>query len=587
VNRTYYLEELAFLRELGREFAQENPTLAPMLAEPGSDPDVERVLEGVAFLTGMIRERLDDDLPEITQTLIEMLWPHYLRPLPSLCIVEFAHPTKPKIGVTQVLPRWQTELESVPVDRTPCRFRTCFDVPFHPLRIAEVAPEPAGSGGLRIRFEILGNAKPESLRLDPLRLYLHGDLSSAAQLHLWLVRHARAVEIAGCEKGSRRHSLPQHPAPIAPVGFEDAEGLFPYPQRSFAGYRVLQEYFAFPQKFLFVDIKGIPNLAALGIKGPFEIVVRFDERPPDGVRIDAEHVRLHCTPAVNLRALAADPITVSPERRSYLIRPADAEPAHFDVYGVESVVGLMRGSLERRTYDSFYSFRHGLRDDRPAVYYKLSRRPVAGNANHSDCSLSFVSVDEKNALPEAETISTELTCTNRSLCQGLRPGDVRFHTDRSPEFAEFKNLTTPTRSVLPPLQGPVHWGLISHLALNFRSIAHVDELRNALRLYDFHALHDRQAARALDLRLRAITAFEAKPEERMFRGSPVRGMHTRLELDEESFSSEGELHLFASVLEEFLALYVSLNSFSHLSVYGTRHRGVYEWRPRLGRQIIL
>jgi type VI secretion system protein ImpG len=584
----YFQEELEFLRELGREFARENPTLAPMLAESGTDPDVERVLEGTAFLTGLVRQRLDDDLPELTQALLEMLWPHYLRPLPSLCVVEFAHPAKPKVGTTQRIPRGQTELESVPVDGTPCRFRTCYDVDLHPLRVGDARLDAAGRGSLRVRFEVVGNAKLEEVRPDPLRLYLAGDVPAASLLLLWLLRHVRAVEleIPDGPRRAKRYALPERPTPVRAVGFSEDEGLLPYPPHAFLGFRLLQEYFALPQKFLFVDVVGIPALKSLGVTTGFEVVFHFGERPPDSLRVDPEHLRLHCTPAVNLRAMSADPIVATPEKRSYMVRPADPEPAHFEVYSVDSVIGLPQGRGERREYEPFYSFRQGLRAERDPVFFQSRRRPAVGRPN-SDVFLSFLSLDAKSAIPEAETISIDLTCTNRTLCEGLRPGDVRAQTDRSPQFCDFRNLTTPTRSVLPPLEGAAHWGLISHLSLNFTSLASLEGLRAALRLYAFHALYDRQAARALELRLGALASLAQEREERLFRGAPVRGVHARLGIDEEAFSSEGELHLFASVLEEFLALAVTLNGFSRLTVRGTRHGEEYAWSPRLGRQIIL
>jgi type VI secretion system protein ImpG len=584
----YYAEELEFLRELGREFAREYPTLAPALSEAGADPDVERVLEGVAFLTGLIRKRLEDDLPELTQTLLEMIWPHYLRPVPSMSIVEFTHPPKPKVSSTQRIPRETTELDSLPVDGTPCRFRTCYDVDFHPLKIGDARIDAAGRGSLRIKFEILGNAKLEDLHIDPLRLHLHGDLPAVTMVYLWLLRHTREVEIEVQAGGRRvrRHTLPQHPSPIRPVGFSGDEGLIPYPRHSFLGYRLLQEYFALPQKFLFFDVGGLSALGALEPEGSFELVFHFSERPPEGMRVAAEHIRLNSTPVVNLRPMNADPIIVTPERMSYLVRAADPDPGHFETHRVDRVVGLLHGRAERREYEPFYSFRHGLRENREPVFYKLTRRPAVGRPN-SDCFLSFVSTDEKQALPEAETVSIDLTCTNRKLCESLRPGDIQLHTDTSPEYAEFRNITPLTRSVLPALEGDLHWRLISHLVLNYASLQSLEGLRGILRLYDFHALYDRQAARALDLRLEAIQAVAATSEERLFRGAPIRGTHTILTIDEDGFSSEGEMYLFTSVLEEFLTLYVSLNSFSHLTVRGMKHGETYAWKPRVGRQIIL
>jgi type VI secretion system protein ImpG len=585
----YYQEELELLRELGREFSREHPALAPHLAEAGTDPDVERVLEGVAYLTGGIRERLDDDFPQLTQTLLEMLWPHYLRPVPSTSIVEFAHPAKPRVSSSERIVRGTTELESVPVDGTPCRFRTCYDVDFHPLRIAEARLESGGRGALRVRFEVVGNAKLGELRLDPLRLYLHsGDLSLSTTLYFWLLRHVEVAELEVVKGGKlHRAPLPARPPPVRPAGVREEEGLFPYPRHSFLGYRLLQEYFTLPQKFLFVEVFGLGALAELAPETSFDLVLRFRERPPDGLRVSADNVRLYCTPVVNLTARDADPIRLDHRKTSYLLRPSDPEPNHFEVYSVETVTGLAHGTGERREYLPFYSFRHGMSPGDPrAIYYQLRRAPAVGKPN-SDVYLSFVTAEERGRLPETETISVELTCTNRRLPEGLKPGDIRQHTDVSPQFAEFRNLTPLTPSVMPPLGGGFHWRLISHLALNRVSLVSPDALRGILGLYNFQALHDRQAGRANQLRLAAISAIEARPSERIFRGTPMRGLHTRIELDEGGFAGEGELYLFATVLEEFLALYVSLNAFSQLTVRGKQKGEIYAWPPRVGKQTLL
>jgi type VI secretion system protein ImpG len=584
----YYQEELELLRELGRDFSREHPTLAPHLGEAGSDPDVERVLEGVAYLTGGIRERLEDDFPQLTQTLLEMLWPHYLRPVPSTAIVEFSHPAKPKVTSTERIPRTVTELESVPVDGTPCRFRTCYDVDFHPLRLAAAQLEPTGRGALRLHFEVLGNAKVAELALDPLRLFLSGDMSLSSMLYLWLVRHVEAAELEVVMGGkTRRAALPARPTPVQPAGMREEEGLFPYPRHSFPGYRLLQEYFTLPQKFLFVDVRGLGALAQLAPETAFDLVLRFRERPPEGLRVTQENVRLHCTPVVNLLARDADPIRLDHRKTSYLLRPSDPEPNHFEVYSVDGVTGLAHGTGERRAYLPFYAFRHGMAaGDPPGIYYQLRRVPAVGKPN-SDVYLSFVSNEERGQLPETETISVELTCTNRRLPEGLRPGDIRQQTDVSPQFADFRNLTPLTSSVLPPLGGGFHWRLISHLALNQVSLASPEALRGILGLYNFQALYDRQAGRANQLRLAALSAVEARPAERIFHGTPMRGIATRIELDEAGFAGEGELYLFATVLEEFLALYVSVNAFSQFTVRGKQKGETYTWPPRVGRQVIL
>ncbi len=584
----YFQDELDFLRNLSREFAREHPTLAPALAEASSDPDVERILEGTAFLTAAIRQKLEDDLPELTQTLLQMLWPHYLRPVPSTTIVQFDHPTRAKVTGRENLQRDAVELDSVPVDGTPCRFRTGFDVAFRPLRVENAQLEPEGRGRLRIAMRILGGASLEDLDLDSLRFYLHGDLPFASTLYRWLLRHNGGVALECSEDGrTRRVELPRAPSPITAAGFGEDEALLPYPRHSFPGYRLIQEYFTLPQKFMFVDIGGLSALGSLEPTERFEIVVAFDERPPDGLRVSADNLRLHCTPVVNLQARDGEPIRLDQKRSHYMVRPEAPEPSHLEVYSVDRVVGIKPGTAKRRTYPSFYAFRSGVEsDDEAPVYYKLQRRNAVGAPN-SSCYMSFVNAEEEGTTPEAETISLELTCTNRRIAEGLRPGDLCRHTERSPQFAEFRNLLAVTPSVVPPLEGGFHWRLISHLSLNFVSLADAEALRSLLSLYDFASLHDRQAALAAERRLGSIQSVDARPGERLFRGAAVRGVQTTIRLLEDRFSSDGEVYLFARLLEEFLALYVSVNSFSQLTVVGAQRGERYEWPPRVGTQFTL
>jgi type VI secretion system protein ImpG len=314
-------------------------------------------------------------------------------------------------------------------------------------------------------------------------------------------------------------------------------------------------------------------------------VVRFRDRPPEGLRVSAENLRLHCTPIVNLLAKDADPIRLDQRRSSYLVRPADPEPDHFEVYSVEKVTGLVPGSRRRVEYRPFYAFRHG-RDEGDGAYYKLQRRAAAGREN-SDCHLAFVTASDRSTVPDLEIVSVELVCTNRRLAESLKPGDVCRHTDRSPQVAEFRNIAPVTPSVVPPLGGDFHWRLISHLTLNMTSLASAPALRALLSLYDFLALHDRQAAAATERQLDAIRDVRMRPAERLFRGAVLRGIDTTITLQEDRFTSEGELYLFAGVLEEFLSLYVTVNAFSRLTVVGAQKGERYEWRPRVGTQFTL
>ncbi|MCH8806949.1 MAG: type VI secretion system baseplate subunit TssF [Planctomycetes bacterium] len=581
----YYQEELAFLRDMGKEFAAANPTVAHMLETAGADPDVERLLEGIAFLTGRVRQKLDDEIPELFQSMMSLLWPHYLRPVPSTCIVAF-QPIADQISDLVRVPRG-TEVESVPVEGTACRFRTCFEVELGPYEIhsAELELPMASEARLRIVVRATGKVPFERMGLKRLRLFLADDVVQASSLYLWLMRYANHVELRD-PATARTYRLPA--TTIRPGGLGADESILPYPAHSFTGYRLLQEYFTCPTKFSFIEFTGLERTAAMEGADRFEIIVPFSRQPEDTQRVTKDSLKPFCSPVVNLFDHPADGIRVDHSRTQYRIRPGTvgSPPEHYEIYSVDNVVGLVQGEAQRRDYPPLHAFQHGLGESGEGIYYQ-TRLYDAVVGEGTDTYISFVAADQRNVVPPTETISIDLTASNRNLASRLRLGDVHVPTASSPEFAKFRDVTPVTRSLRPPLGRGLHWRLISHLSLNYLSLTSVEALRGILELYNYQALYDRQAARENILRLEGLLSLDAKPVERLIRGSPVRGTRIDLSMNEDSFAGEGDMYLFATVLNEFFALYASLNSFSELHVRGTRFGEVYDWTPRLGQQSIL
>lgn len=584
----YYEDELGFLREMGAEFAKAHPAAAPYLAERGADPDVERLLEGFAFLTGRLRQKLDDELPEITQALMQMLWPHYLRPIPPMTILQF-EPVQHLVRQAQTVPRG-TEVDSVPVDGTPCRFRTCYDVQILPLTVgAADVDQPAGtSGHVRLELRVNQGVDVAKLEFDRFRLYLHGEPTVCNALYLQLTRRLKEVVVraSGGSGGTGEAKLP--PESVRPVGFAEEEALLPYPPQAFPGYRLLQEYFSLPQKYLFLDVMGLPPLADLGVSDRLEVRFEFS-RPPDGsLRVGADNLRLHCTPVVNLLSTQSDPIQVDHQKVEYRIRPGTSNPAHFEVFSVDCVKGWIKGSTEERDYPSFHSFRQGIGGGEAGgnvYYYTRLRGSVTGPG--VDTFVSFVTANEERALPETERVVADLTCSNGALPAGLRLGDLNRATASSPGFVKFRNITGVTESMTPPLGGGVHWRIISNMSLNYLSLISAEALRGVLNVYNFQALQKRQAALENELRLSGIEKVQSFPEERLYRGAPVRGRRVEIDMKEENFAGEGGMVLFAGVLDEFLALYCTVNSFTRLVVRGTEHGESYTWSPKTGQQALV
>ncbi|MEN8217486.1 MAG: type VI secretion system baseplate subunit TssF [Pseudomonadota bacterium] len=585
----YYQDELSFLSELGKEFAQKNPKLAPFLAERGNDPDVERLLEGFAFLSGRLRQKLDDELPELTHTLIALLWPHYLRPLPAMSILQF-DPVPSALMEKQTIPRGCT-VDSVPVEGTQCHFKTCYDVDIYPLRLENLSLERVAEGSvLSLRFTLEPGVELSKLALENLRLFLHGEAYISYSLYLWLCRYVDKVRVRA-HGSDAEFTLSKRV--VRPLGFAEEEGLLPYPPNAFLGYRLLQEYFSLPEKFLFFDINELNPVTQFMNADGFDLIFHFSSPLDDQIHqnLKTHHVRLYCTPIINLFPLDASPIRLDHRRVEYRIRPEGNPPEHYEIYTVDKVEGVLPGSAERQRYYAFESFDHALTGKESPTFYRTRLRPSVVQHGRDayegvDTYIAFVTATENASLPPVETISIELTCSHRHLAGELKRGEICVATGKTPEFVTFENITVVTPSFPPPLEAGLHWQLISNMSLNYISLANVEALRVILSAYDFGAYYNVQTARESQLRREGIAAIQPRPVDVLHHGTPVRGIRTHIDMHESKFAGEGDMYLFASVLNEFFALYASINAFHQLEVK-TERGEIYLWPARLGQQHLI
>jgi type VI secretion system protein ImpG len=584
----YYQDELTYLRELGREFATAYPAIAPMLAERG-DPDVERLLEGVAFLTGKIRQKLDDELPEVIHSVASLLFPHYLRQVPATSVIEFT--PLPNVVREKLLVARNAEIGSVPVDGVSCRFRTTQDVELVPLVVEDVRVDTGAqlAQSLRIELKVTGGSALAAVNLTQLRFYIHGERRLQDDVRLWLGAHVDGVALAAVDAAGRDTTVASLPAKVIRMaGFAEEEGLIPYPKTVYPGFRLLQEYFTLPQKFAFFDVTSLDRMPPTSVSDRFSIIIQFRDGLPPGTRLTRENFRLFCSPVINLFEHPTDPIKPEPGKHEYLARPTGSVANAYEIYSIDHVVAIARRTSQRVEIPSFFSFQHELDEAAAtrAVFHQTHLRPAAVG-DGVDIYLSFGSPEDVGTLPEFDVISTEATCTNRRLASQLKIGDLRVPTATSPAVATFTNLTTVTPPLPPPIGRELQWRVLAHMAMSYRSLAELDVLRAIVDIYNFQAIIDRQAARANQLRLAAIKSVSVRPTDRLYRGAPVRGVATSVEVDEGGFSGEGEMYLFASILNEMFASYVSLNSFTQLTVTGANTRVVYKWEPKNGNLYLI
>ncbi|MBR9902562.1 MULTISPECIES: type VI secretion system baseplate subunit TssF [Halomonadaceae] len=583
----YYRDELNFLKRQGREFADANPGLSRFLSERSTDPDVERLLEGFAFLTGRMREKVEDEFPELTHSLISMLWPNYLRPVPSMTVVQFT-PSWYSLSQQQRVERG-TELASEPIEGTPCLFRTCHDVTLYPLApIGVDARHTRESSIVELAMEVRSDQPLNAMGIDSLRLHLGGDGYTARTLYLWMSHYLSRLEL---EIDGQRQRLPSDA--LKAVGFERDQALLPYPQNVHQGYRILQEYLCFPEAFHFFDILGLGRYLPADTASNVTLRFVFSRTLPTDARVKDEHLALYCTPAINLFEHDAEPIDLSGERSEYRIRPNSRAPSHYEIFSVDDVLGTLEGGRTEwqetpRRYVPFESFQHQIERDRgrESLYYRVRVRDSL-RSDGFDHDIAFVRGDERACLGRRETISLQLTCSNRELPERLTIGDLCVATEESPAYATFRNITRPTPVLRPALDDGLLWILISNLSLNYLSLLERDALCSVLRAYDFRALVDRQAERVAQKRLAGILEIDTQSVDRLRKGLPVRGLRSVMTLDQEAFGDEGSLYLFGSVLARFFSLYASINSFHELHVINRHNQERYQWTLQVGQQPLM
>ena len=583
----YFREELSFLRDQGKNFTEIHPQLSRFLHGRNTDPDVERLLEGFAFLTSRLREKVEDEFPELTHSMINMLWPNYLRPIPSMSIVKFT--ADQSISEKHII-QSGTKLDSKIVSSTRCKFRTCRDIELYPLECNGISAHHSREAStIDLTLSINGQLTVEDIKLNTLRFYLGGEKYSSEMLYLWLNNYLSSITVIF---GEVEINLPSDSFSL--VGF-NGDGMLPYPKNVYDGYRIIQEYLSFPDAFYFFDLKKISAVLPPSVSGSFTLRFNFTKTLTSNVKVDTQTFQLYCTPIVNLFQHDADPIDLTGKNTEYRVTPSSRNPSHYEIFSTDEVAGWqdsrethsrIRG--EKRLYSSFESFQHEVERvrDRTALYYRM-RVKESAREDGFDSYISFVRSDESVVYDLTEVVSLKLTCTNRQLPLQLGIGDISHPTETSPAFTEFKNLTIPSQPLRPILDGSLLWTLISNLSLNYLSLLSKDALSSVLKAYDFKALVDRQAEQIGRMRIKGIISIESKPTDRLVQGLPVRGIKSTIKLDENSFGSEGELFLFGTVLSKFFALYASINSFHELVVVNATNNEEYSWGIQEGMQPLI
>lgn len=599
----YYNRELNAIRELAGEFARAHPKIAGRLRlteDSVDDPHVGRLLEGAAFLAARVHQRLDDEFPELTDALLGVLYPHYLAPVPSATILQLTAQPALKGGIA--VPAG-TGFDSERVRGEACRFRTTSATTLWPIEVEQVrlsglplaAPAnplaPRAQAVLRVALRCADPTMDfTTLAPERLRFFLRAAPNVTLPLYELLCGHTLAVALADGVSD---------PAPVCmaagvlrPAGFAPDEALFPWPARSFAGFRLLAEYFALPEKFLFLDIERLSAKTLRGAGNRLDIFVYLDRAAPELERsVSADTLALGCVPAVNLFAHRCEPVALTHTATEYRLEPDVRRPGALEIWQLARVREVAADG-SHRDWAPFYRLeRAAAAGGEPTGFYALARRPSA-TLPGTDLFLAPFDTAFDAASPANRVLSIDALCSNRDL-----PTDLPFGGGR-PAFAPVEGmaalarvacLIAPTPSLRPRLRAEGFWPLVSHLGLGHLSVVGgagaAATLQEVLRLYDLRGSEETRAAIAALLAVQAVPGVARVPGARA--GSFCRGLDVTLEWEADVWASGG-LYLLAAVLERFLALHATVNSFVRTRC---RLRGrpglVASWPPRAGAQTLL
>ena len=605
----FYERELTFLRHHSREFAERYPKIAAQLLLNGEgcdDPHVERMIESFALLSARVSKKLEDSYPQFTEALLNVLYPHYLRPFPSCSIAHFDTAGAELQVSSPVTVARGTELHSRPVRGAACRFRTAWDVQLLPARISNVSFDAVAraAGGARLPANCTATLSIQldvpakeggwsKIKTEALRLYIDAEPSVAAALRDSLFM--RLVRVFAEDADGRW--LPCNGEVILPVGLSPDEALIDMPHNAHDAYRHLTEYFAFPEKYNFFDLRidRLPAAARQGGKLVVHLAFADLLAESDVSRLmqtlDADNVQLGCVPVVNLFAQRGDPIRITDRSATYPV-VADARRAFaFEVYSIDAVRRVRQTPQgEKHTeFRPFFSLYHGDAPEREGNYWYAERNPlVAARSPGYELELSIVDADFDAVQPKSDVLSVQLTCTNRELPTLLsvgQPGGDLFVEGGSVARA-IRLLRKPTPPHRFDHRRDGQWRLISHLSLNHLSLTQsgLPAFKEMLALYDLPrtAVSRRHINGITDIEPRDCTEWMAGKPFACF----VRGVEVRLTVDEDSFVGTG-LDAFARVIDRFLGLYVHLNSFIRLVLVSNRTgEELIRCAPRTGDSIL-
>jgi len=612
----FYNQELKFIRENAAEFASEYPKIAGRLAIDGfdcADPYVERLLEGFAFLSARIHLKMDASFPKFTQHLLELIYPGFLTPSPSMLLAQFTPDLSEGSLLQGVTIARETILHSgVGKDEsTSCKYSLAQDVRLWPmtLQAAEyLSPQTVSSittgtnynrtakSGLLLKFEVPVGVQFNELAIDELPIFLRGSESFPSVIYENLLKGFLGVMFRGQEKIWKHDG---QLVTVKPSGFATSESLLPRLGRQFDGIRLLREYFLFDKKFLSVQLQGLKAIMPQVQSQTVELVLLMshaDSRMDN--RINKDNFQLYCSPAINLFRKKAERIGLAQTEHELHVLPDRIRPLDYEVCYIMSVEGLSSGNERPTPFFPLYQFDKN-QEHQASGYYsvtrevrKLSARQVKyGHRSSYIGSEVYLSLVDPANVPfssKLKQLVVEVMCSNRDLplMMPLGKTSTDFTIETGAPCLTVRCLGEPTRPHPPLARGSVSWQLIQQLAVNFLGFTTTEHentiiLKRLLSLLvdPSDSISIKQIEGVVGVQLSTLT-------RRLPIAGPIcfgRGVEIKMFVDRQAFEG-GSAFVLSAVLDVFFAQYVSVNSFTQFVLCSNQDGEIYRWPVRTGLQ---
>lgn len=565
--RQHYEDELNHLRELGRDYSERYPKLAPFLGKAASDPDVERLLEGFAFLTAKLWQKVDDHLPELSYDLMQVIAPQHLTTQPSCSILEF----QPATGA-QAVGHVVKAGHAIDVQKAGQRFgfKTVYDVTVQPLSITQVDTERQDQQLLiKVSLQTPKNINIDQLSLSSLRLYLAGDLKQAYWLYYALLGRLQAVQL---QSGTHISQCPQ--ARCLPVGLKAPEALLASLALPMSQQHLLQEFFSFPEKWMFIDVVGLDGYQRFTGQNQMVLTFVIDLPAQTKFKLAADSLRLNCTPIVNLMDLSASPIRRDHRQVHYPVRIDDKRYGSSGVAAIKQVTGWVDGDDKVRHYHSLAAFANTAGQAGNVYQWQVRPGQLSKAPQHY---LAFPLPDDPQAFTRAETLSIEVSAFQTNASEVLNLGDISLPVGEKDHQLGYRNITALSLPVYPPLTSDFHWQLTANLASHFQGLVELKHLQRLIRSYYFAAPENLQSLAMAEQLADALKTLSSTPLERLHKGQRIRGSKTRIHVQESAFVNTGELYLFGVLINTLLQQRAAVNSFNELEWVGIETGGILSW----------